>query len=244
MERRLLSMNLEETSSNEEGMKISGTVNAFNWSKELGLQRKFIERIEPQAFINAINRAKENNRFIECLFNHQSESVMASTKNNSLELSVSDKGLEMRANLCDTSLNRDVYAMIQSHLVDSFSFGFKVLNDKWEKRDGKNYRVVTDLDLFEISCVYNPAYTQTELYARSLQESEELIPDDEKEKIKKTTLTVTFSEEQLKELNDTLKKEIEEKFKMLEKTDEQSNEEKVDLKKYLDQLKQLNAEKE
>mgnify|MGYP002512406427 CR=1 FL=1 len=241
MERRLLSMNLEETSSNEEGMKISGTVNAFNWSKELGFQRKFIERIEPQAFINAINRAKENNRCIECLFNHQQGSVMASTKNNSLELNVSDKGLEMRANLCDTNLNRDVYAMIQSHLVDSFSFGFTVLNDRWEKRDGKNYRVVTDLDLFEISCVYNPAYTQTELYARSLQESEELIPDDEKEK---NTLAVTFSEDQLKELSDTIKKEIEEKFKVLKKMNEQSNEKKVDLKKYLDQLKKLNEEKE
>lgn len=187
MEQRIFSLELnDEVVEEKNSMKISGIVNAGNFSKELGVRNKFYERIEKGTWERAIKRAESENREIKLLLNHDGKQLMASTKNGSLELREIDGQLHMNATLCNTSINRDVYTMISSKLVDSFSFGFSIYNngERWEKRDGKKYRVVTDINLFEVSCLSDsPAYEKTEIYARSMEESEKNIPDEIKDDI-------------------------------------------------------------
>ena len=61
-------------------------------------------------------------------YNHNdSFMVLARTRNKSLQLTVDDKGLKIRAALIDTTQNRDIYKMIQSGLLDKMSFAFLVI---------------------------------------------------------------------------------------------------------------------
>ena len=263
MEQRIFSLELnDEVVEEKNSMKISGIVNAGNFSKELGVRNKFYERIEKGTWERAIKRAEAENREIKLLLNHDGKQLMASTKNGSLELREIDGQLHMNATLCNTSINRDVYTMISSKLVDSFSFGFSIYNngERWEKRDGKKYRVVTDINLFEVSCLSDsPAYEKTEIYARSMEESEKNIPDEIKDDVEqkvepklngiKVEVDLTNVDELLSKLNEVNKSldSIIEKQNVIKsmnevKVEEQPKEEKVDEVKSEVQVEEVKPE--
>jgi phage head maturation protease len=60
--------------------------------------------------------------------------------------------------------------LIRSGNVTGSSFGFTVLNDVWEERDGKVLRTVLEIDQkFDIGPVVFPAYANTTVSTRSLE---------------------------------------------------------------------------
>lgn len=124
-----------------------------------------------------------------CLkYNHQDNFlILARTRNNSLQLIVDDKGLKIRAELIDTTNNRDVYKMIKARLLEKMSFAFTV--DKEEYDHETNTRRILHIDkLYDVSIVDVPFYDSTEIYARKkedyLKEKKKKDLELEKEKIK------------------------------------------------------------
>ena len=86
-----------------------------------------------------------------------------------LNLSEDERGLKVEISLVDTGLNRDLMANVRAGNVDAMSFGFEVIDDTMEKRDGKTYRILRDVELHEVSAVVWPAYPDTALAARSVE---------------------------------------------------------------------------
>jgi len=54
--------------------------------------------------------------------------------------------------------------------VDQTSFGFETLSDRWETVDGGEVRTLMKVRLFDVSPVTFPAYPNTEVGLRSLEE--------------------------------------------------------------------------
>lgn len=159
-------------------MIVTGYVNKTEqFSEELGIVKRFKEKIAKGSFKRAIERALGD---IDFLADHNPDLVLASTKNGTLKLEEDDIGLKMEARIMNTSTGRDWYEMIASGLITNMSFGFSVVEDTWEKIDDSLYeRHISDLDLYEVSAVRTPAYAQSTIASRGLNMAdEEIIPSD------------------------------------------------------------------
>jgi HK97 family phage major capsid protein/HK97 family phage prohead protease len=166
--------------TNEDGsMTVSGYVNKTEqFSELLGHSKRFKEKIAKGAFSNAIRRAKE----IHFLAEHDTKRILASTRNGSLKLHEDENGLFMTATICPTSWGKDYYELIKSGILKNMSFGFRAIRDSWKKSaQGYYERTVHELELYEVSVVRDPAYSQSSISARGIDVIEDVeIPDDVK----------------------------------------------------------------
>lgn len=97
--------------------------------------------------------------------------ILARTRNNSLQLSVDNKGLFIRAELIDTQSNKDVYKSIQARLLDGMSFAFTTSKDEWNYDN--NTRGILRVDrLYDVSVADTPFYDTISIYAQALGELE------------------------------------------------------------------------
>lgn len=150
---RTQDINFEMRAIDETGMKFSGYAAVFNSaSRDLG---GFVEFIKPGAFARSL--ASRNK--IMLLWNHDTSSPLATTRNGSLRLREDEKGLFVEADFPDTTLGRDVAAQVRSGLTDSMSFGFQVKRDSWNATGDQ--RTLEDVALFEVSLVTSEAYAAT-----------------------------------------------------------------------------------
>lgn len=175
-----LRVNPSAIEANSDGsLTVRGYVNKTNqYSELLGRTEQFREKIAPGAFTKAVQRAKE----IHFLAEHDNSKILSSTRNNSLKLQEDNNGLYMEATICPTTWGKDYYQLIQSGILSNMSFGFKAVQDEWRKaQDGVFERTVNDLDLFEVSVVRDPAYSQSTVSARGIDVVEDVIPDEIKE---------------------------------------------------------------
>ena len=115
-----------------------------------------------------------------CKYNHNdSMTILARTRNKSLTLSVDDRGLKVHIELQgNVQAHRDAYNMVQSGLLDKMSFAFSLpydadwncLGHRVEMVNGVKHRTITKIDrLFDVSIVDVPAYSDTSIFARSLE---------------------------------------------------------------------------
>lgn len=175
IELRMNDFNILENTS--EGLVVSGYVNETGkQSHLLGQRKKFREVIKKGAFTRALSKGND----IHFLAEHDANKILASTRNNSLKLVEDDKGLLMTAEISDTSYGRDYHTLIKDGILRNMSFGFSVDKDKWRKlNDGTYTRDISDLTLYEVSVVTNPAYPQSSISARGLNLVEEVdIPEN------------------------------------------------------------------
>ena len=144
--------------------KVEGYAAVFNSdSEDMG----FIERIAPGAFKKALKTSDTR-----ALFNHDSNIILGRTSAGTLELKEDKKGLFMSIVPPDTQLIRDmVLAPIERGDITQQSFGFTVKADKWKEIDGKTpIRTITEIgELFDVSPVTFPAYPDTDVALRSLE---------------------------------------------------------------------------
>jgi HK97 family phage prohead protease len=147
---------------------LEGYASVFNTPTDLG---SFSEVIEAGAFTRALDEGQD----VRALVEHDPARIIGRTKNNTLELREDQKGLFTRIDLPDTSVGRDLAALVERGDIDAMSFGFTVRSDRWERSEGKNVRIIEDVDLFDISAVSFPAYPDTEIALRSMPEDK---PDD------------------------------------------------------------------
>lgn len=126
----------------------------------------FYERIDRNAFENA------DMSDVALKYNHNDNIlILARTRNGSLKLTPDEHGLFMHAELIDTSLNEDVYKMVQSGLLTEGSFAFTVASDSEEIINNEIHRTIRAVGkLFDVAICPNGAYGDlTEIYARSYE---------------------------------------------------------------------------
>ena len=103
-------------------------------------------------------------------YNHGGK-VVARLRNKTLSLSVTERGLEMEADLSGTAAGRDLYDEISGGYVDKMSFSFSVRESKYD--NVTRTRTITKIrKLYDVSAVDIPAYQETEISARSFFEVE------------------------------------------------------------------------
>ena len=142
--------------------QMGGYAAVFNsLSQDLG---GFKERIAPGAFTTSLKNSPD----VRALFNHDENIVLGRTKSGTLRLSEDETGLAFEADLPDTAMARDLAVSIERGDVDQCSFGFYCMADDWTMIDSTPVRSVTTAELFDVSAVTYPAYTQTSVTMRSL----------------------------------------------------------------------------
>lgn len=168
---------------NEDGkMIVEGTVNNVGeWSKMI--YGSFKERVSEGAFKRAFERAKDNKRDIFFLALHNTRSLpIASVNSGTMELKEEKKKVTLRAELPDTTQNRDIYALVKAGVLREFSFGFNNAKCDWDKdADGIRTRTINDLDISEISLVCTGAYNNTGAEARGYNACEEIEALEQRE---------------------------------------------------------------
>lgn len=153
IERRQIIRDLEIRAEGD-GMTLRGYAAVFNSPSQ---PLPFTETIEPGAFRASLNSRND----IKLLWNHDTGTVLGSTRAGTLTLSEDSRGLLVEAHLPDTQAGRDAATLIKRGDVNAFSFGFRVPvnGDEWPSAD---QRILKRVNVHEVSLVAFPAYTATE----------------------------------------------------------------------------------
>jgi len=134
---------------------IGGYASVFNsLSEDLG---GFNEIISPGTF----DRALKEKQDVRALVNHDPNLILGRTKSGTLTLSEDGVGLHFEVMLPKTSYADDLVVSMQRGDISQCSFGFKVRDggDTWKTTDTqKVLRVISDVDLYDVSVVTTPAY--------------------------------------------------------------------------------------
>lgn len=142
---------------------------AVKWeqlSEKLGYFFRFREKFAKGAFVDSLRNDKQ-----KALWNHNSDFVLGSTKSGTLSLVEDEIGLRFNIDLPENTWGKDAYESIKRGDVDGVSFGFKKEVDEWDESDPDNViRTIKKAKLFEVSPTPFPAYPQTEVQARSVEE--------------------------------------------------------------------------
>jgi uncharacterized protein len=171
IERRFLHGTEIRTVDGDNGLrKIVGYAAVFDsLSEDLG---GFRERIAPGSFSSAIKDGD-----VRALWNHNADRVLGRTKSGTLKLSEDEHGLKIECDPPDAQWARDLMASIDRGDVDQMSFGFRVRRypdgsrgSDWIVENNEDVRVLRDVELFDVSPVTFPAYPDTEVGLRSLEE--------------------------------------------------------------------------
>ncbi|OQR54820.1 phage major capsid protein [Bacillus sp. CDB3] len=160
------SFSLSEVSESSDGFFVRGLVNKSGaWSQKLYDKhgKPFIERVMPNVFEKALKRGND----VKLLLEHDKNMLLARTKDETLKLTETSKGLEMEANLVPSTHSEHIHSSIKRGTLSNMSFGMVVLDDVWTKEKGVNQRSITDLALYECSIVSDPAYEDSAIEARS-----------------------------------------------------------------------------
>jgi len=153
IERRQIIRDLEIRAEGD-GMTLRGYAAVFNSPSQ---PLPFIETIANGAFRDSLNSRND----VKLLWNHDTGTVLGSTRAGTLTLSEDERGLLVEAQLPDTQAGRDAATLIKRGDVNAFSFGFRVPanGDEWPSAD---QRILKRVNVHEVSLVAFPAYTATE----------------------------------------------------------------------------------
>ena len=156
-------LNTRNDNNETDEMKIEGYFVVFN--SETELFENCYEEISDKAFRDI------DLTDIRALADHDTAKVLGRTKSQTLKLSVDEKGLygEITINKNDSEAV-NLYERVKRGDIDQCSFGFNILNETMEQRaDGTTKWTITEIELFEVSVVTFPAYSDTAVEARSAQ---------------------------------------------------------------------------
>ena len=119
-------------------------------------------------------------RDVRFLVNHNTEMIpLARSRNNNdnstMQMIVDEQGMAIRVDL-DTENNteaKSLYSAVERGDIDGMSFMFTVDEDKWDDIDSDHpTRTITNISkVLEVSAVTFPAYQQTSISARGLEDA-------------------------------------------------------------------------
>lgn len=133
-------------------------------SEDLG---GFREQIIPGAFKDAIETDD-----VRALFNHDPNFVLGRNRAGTLTMKEDARGLAIEITPPDTTFARDLLVSMERGDISQMSFAFRIRpnGEDWAKDDnGVWIRSVKRVRLYDVSPVTYPAYPQTDIAARSLE---------------------------------------------------------------------------
>lgn len=146
--------------------RVEGVAVVFDsWSEDLG---GFREKIARGALDGVIDRSD-----IFALLDHRRDrGILGRSKRGdqvSLQLEVREDGLHYAFEAPETALGNELLSCLERGEIDGSSFAFTVLEDQWERVGDEYQRTITKIDeLYDVSPVYSPAYSQTTCDLRGL----------------------------------------------------------------------------
>ena len=195
---------------NEELRRIEGIIPYNSRSEYMG----FYEEMAKGCFTKTLNESKD----IRCLYGHDENQLLARTKNGSLRFEDRDDGLHFFFEAPNTQLGNDVLTMVRSELITGCSFGFSCVKEKNEIRNNERYRIVTEARLYEVSLVGSPAYEDSEVHNRNLDEHSEEHSDEHSDE---------QTETKVEETDTNIKEQTQDGSENIEPKEEQKAEEQV-----------------
>lgn len=164
--RSLQNFELVPHEEGSEEYRVKGTAVVFNTPTVLfecdGI--KYYEVIDRHAF--------DECDLSDVIFNYNhGGKVLARLRNKTLALSITDRGLDMEADLSGTTAGRELYEEIDGGYVDKMSFSFSVREASYDTQT--HTRTITKVKkLYDVSAVDIPAYNETSISSRSFFEEE------------------------------------------------------------------------
>ena len=201
---RMLPMRELRVDSSNNGNEIIGHAAVFDsWSETLGGFFPFKEKVRKGAFVKSIIDDD-----IRALFNHDPNYVLGRNKVGTLALEEDDIGLKVKISPPDTSWAKDLVTSIKRGDISQMSIGFLVEEDKWSTDSGLDTRELIKVKLFDVSTVTFPAYAQTDVGVRAMDEYRGYKEEQKKAKVE--------AEDALKKAKETIKlNSLKTKFKNL-----------------------------
>ncbi len=98
-------------------------------------------------------------------YNHGGK-VVARLRNRTLQLFITDRGVDIEADLGGTTAGRELYEEIDGGYIDKMSFSFTVQSEAYD-RDTHTRTILKVKKLYDVSAVDIPAYNETSIAARS-----------------------------------------------------------------------------
>ena len=171
-----LQFRAEDTEDNK--MEIKGYAVVFNSPETYGYTEVISDKaLDDADMSDVVLRYNHNDSFM----------VLARTRNNSLGLSVDEKGLYIDAKLQDDITDhRNIFNAIKSGLIDKQSFAFVVDEDEYDY--DTDTRTITKIGkVFDVSVVDQPFYNATDVSVARNQNDEflerrETLRKEEEEK--------------------------------------------------------------
>ena len=228
--------NLEEDSRRLEGRAI-----VFDsYSNNLG----FYEKINR----SAVTQELINNSDIIFTFNHDPNQLLARYRNGggSLDVELREDGVYFSFDIPNTTLGNDIYELIKRGDISNCSFCFSISDEKdsqkWEKREGKMYREIMKIGgLYDLSAVTYPAYSDTDINARSIEARN--IAEEELDKIIKEAEEMKEEQEKEQEIrSEEVEKPEEEKEPEQEVREEEKSEEEEKPADEKEEKREINKE--
>jgi len=140
---------------------------AAMFNKRTTLYPGFDEVIAPGAFGKSLD-AKDD---VRALFNHNPDYVLGRLAAETLTLEEDTRGLKCDIVLPGTQFANDLHLLVDRGDITGMSFAFRCIIDEWDKTDPKvSLRTLKEVQLFDVSPVTYPAYKQTKVSARAMQE--------------------------------------------------------------------------
>lgn len=154
----------------------------------------FREVIEPGAFASAIKGGD-----VRGLFNHDPNYVLGRTAAKTMRLEEDKAGLRYVIDPPDTTLGRDVMALVARGDITGSSFGFTVKRDSWTRPSKPGelpLRTIHEVDwLRDVGPVTFPAYEETSVQARDAASANaELPPADDLDALSRAKAAIAVAE--------------------------------------------------
>jgi uncharacterized protein len=128
--------------------------------------REFREKFAPGAFSRALATGAD----VRALINHDKNLILGRNVSGTLRLFDEPDALRFEIDPPDTELSRHYIEAVRRGDLSGMSFRFYKIADRWEGAGGVTIREVISADLDDISIVAYPAYPDTEVATRSLDE--------------------------------------------------------------------------
>jgi uncharacterized protein len=128
------------------------------------LGKSFKEIIKPGAFTKSLE-----SRDVHALFNHDSNLVLGRKRAGTLRITEDQTGLAVEIDPPNTGYARNLMESVKRGDISQMSIGFRCNEDVWRKEEDVWIRELREVELYEVSPVVFPAFSDTTIALRSLE---------------------------------------------------------------------------
>jgi len=147
---------------------------AIVYNKLSGNLGGFVERVMPGAADKTMQE-----RDIRALYNHDIHKLLGRMSAGTLRLESDGTGVFYEIDLPDTTVGRDVAALLERGDITGSSFGFRTMEDEWGETDqGFPLRDLKQISVRDVGPVTFPAYPDATSALRSLAEARSMDVDE------------------------------------------------------------------